>query len=365
MAPSILKMSLSLSLSAPAQLDERMSKMKGVLTKTHAALQDKNQRVMELEARIEQLESEMGVTLDEKQRQISANHESATEIEGLKVELAELARSTGGTVEELQRRLKTSEDQLADVREEYRQYKSRALTLFKDKAIDTNQAKIQSLEAQVEALKREVRTTVSSLEGARGAQAHAEEELRAAVERAEEAEARAVLLKEKSGKTERLEGEMARLTSELEELRITHRQTLADLERRTRAERQAAEEERSALRLDNETLRKAKEQENLDLLFQNQRLQAQIAGLEDDLRRSLRSAETGESPLLLSRKPSDVGSAESPGGAFFIFPLLSLRHISPPLSLPIIHFSVVVFSPCGPHSVWCRSLDPGTAAADG
>jgi len=345
LAPSILKMSLSLSLSAPAQLDERMSKMKGVLTKTHAALQDKNQRVLELEARIEQLESEMGVTLDEKQRQISANHESATEIEGLKVELAELARSTGGTIEELQRRLKTSEDQLADVREEYRQYKSRALTLFKDKAIDTNQAKIQSLEAQVEALKREVRTTVSSLEGARGAQAHAEEELRAAVERAEEAETRAVPLKEKSGKTERLEGEMARLTSELEELRITHRQTLADLERRTRAERQAAEEERSALRLDNETLRKAKEQENLDLLFQNQRLQAQIAGLEDDLRRSLRSAETGESPLLLSRKPSDVGSAESPGGAFFIFPLLSLRHISPPPITPYYPFLGCCFFP--------------------
>lgn len=131
--------------------------MKGMLTKSTAVIQEKKELIIKLEAKIEQIESEMGATLDDKQRHISVLNENQTQIEQLKVELAEVSQSSLVTIEELKRKLKAAEDQLADVKEEYRQYKSRALTIFKDKAIDTSQAKIQSLESQVEALKKEIR----------------------------------------------------------------------------------------------------------------------------------------------------------------------------------------------------------------
>jgi len=42
-----------------------------MLTKSHAAIQEKKEQALKLEAKIEQMESEMGATLDSKQRQIA------------------------------------------------------------------------------------------------------------------------------------------------------------------------------------------------------------------------------------------------------------------------------------------------------
>ena len=163
-----------------------MGKLKAMLTKSHAAIQEKKEQALRLEAKIEQMESEMGATLDSKQLQIAELNDTqsnrrlllffllffffffffidlfatnAGQVEQLKLEIAEVSRSSVTTIEDLRRKLKTSETQLQESKDEYGQYKSRALSLFKDKAIDTNQAKIVSLENQVEALKKEARCT--------------------------------------------------------------------------------------------------------------------------------------------------------------------------------------------------------------
>jgi len=188
----------------------------------------------------------------------------------LKLELAEVSRSSVTTVEDLRRKLKTTETQLQEAKDEHGQYKSRALSLFKDKAIDTNQAKIISLENQVEALKREARAAVGALEEARETLKSTEQELRATQEKLAEAEERVSPLKEKSSRTETLEREVAQLQEELEVYARTQQQGVRDFERRSKLEKQAAEEELQALRMDIETVRKLKEQENYELLFQNQ-----------------------------------------------------------------------------------------------
>jgi hypothetical protein len=86
-----------------------------------------------------------------------------------------------------------------------------------------------------------------------------------------------------------------------------------EFERRIKLEKQVAEEEMQALRMDNETVRKIKEQENYDLLFQNQRLMAQVATLEDEIRRSLQDGEAMNSSVLSSRRLSETGSRSGGG----------------------------------------------------